>query len=206
MHATHAQHTHHTRATRRDSWGRMMAPFTQRQVWMYTEGNHEIERAANAVPFLAYTSRRANESASRTAAPAHGFGVWGLGLSAQGGGSGGTPLLTPRTHPPTNPKRAGSTCPRRPAAASRRSTTHTTWRGRTSWRWGPTPSTAPAPSSTPGCGATWRRWTGACGAGVPAVGGGALWAGGQAALAGSTVLTRAACCCCFCLTHRLSPP
>lgn len=41
-----------------DTWGRMMSSVTRNNVWMFTEGNHEIERSNGDIPdFLAYTSR-----------------------------------------------------------------------------------------------------------------------------------------------------
>lgn len=41
-----------------DSWGRMVDPVTSKVVWMFTEGNHEIEnRNDEPEPFLAYRSR-----------------------------------------------------------------------------------------------------------------------------------------------------
>lgn len=42
-----------------DTWGRMVSDHTSRLVWMYTEGNHEIEASnrGDTPDFLAYTSR-----------------------------------------------------------------------------------------------------------------------------------------------------
>lgn len=40
-----------------DSWGRLVAPHAAETVWMFTEGNHEKERARGVPDWLAYTSR-----------------------------------------------------------------------------------------------------------------------------------------------------
>ncbi|KFM25345.1 Purple acid phosphatase 18 [Auxenochlorella protothecoides] len=40
-----------------DTWNRMVSPLTSRSVWMFTEGNHERERASGVPSWLAYTSR-----------------------------------------------------------------------------------------------------------------------------------------------------
>ena len=41
----------------RDSWQRLVAPFTSRQVWMYCVGNHEIELSGGKEGFDAYLTR-----------------------------------------------------------------------------------------------------------------------------------------------------
>lgn len=45
-----------------DTWGRLVSPYTSSLVWMYTEGNHEIEETKGAPTFLAYTKRFRAES------------------------------------------------------------------------------------------------------------------------------------------------
>ncbi|PRW05763.1 Purple acid phosphatase 18 [Chlorella sorokiniana] len=40
-----------------DTWGRLVAPHTSRQVWMYCVGNHEIELTDGVKDFLSYTTR-----------------------------------------------------------------------------------------------------------------------------------------------------
>lgn len=40
-----------------DTWGRLVSPYTSSLVWMYTEGNHEIEELKGAPDFLAYSKR-----------------------------------------------------------------------------------------------------------------------------------------------------
>ena len=40
-----------------DSWGRLVSAHTSALVWMYTEGNHEIEPSNEAPDFLAYSTR-----------------------------------------------------------------------------------------------------------------------------------------------------
>lgn len=40
-----------------DSWGRLVTPETASQVWMFTEGNHEIETTEGSPDFLAFTNR-----------------------------------------------------------------------------------------------------------------------------------------------------
>lgn len=40
-----------------DTWGRFVAPHTSSKVWMYTEGNHEIEPSNVAPDFLSYSRR-----------------------------------------------------------------------------------------------------------------------------------------------------
>lgn len=52
-------HTHHMLPPpiRRDTWGRLVAPFTSRQPWMYCVGNHEIELTDGRKDFLSYLTR-----------------------------------------------------------------------------------------------------------------------------------------------------
>ena len=40
-----------------DTWGRLVTPATASQIWMFTEGNHEIEPTDGAPDFLAFSSR-----------------------------------------------------------------------------------------------------------------------------------------------------
>ena len=40
-----------------DAWARMVSPLTSRWLWMFTEGNHERERARGVPDWLAYTTR-----------------------------------------------------------------------------------------------------------------------------------------------------
>ncbi|KAH7624700.1 putative Purple acid phosphatase 22 [Nannochloris sp. 'desiccata'] len=40
-----------------DTWGRLVEPYTSSMVWMYTQGNHEIEPSNVAPDFLSYSKR-----------------------------------------------------------------------------------------------------------------------------------------------------
>jgi len=40
-----------------DTWGRLVEPYTSSLVWMYTQGNHEIEPSNVAPDFLSYSKR-----------------------------------------------------------------------------------------------------------------------------------------------------